>query len=181
MVNSMTPVWSLQDVTKAMAHAATANDGWTAVDRPKAGWYTNGTSSAGSNSSFFSIELRNISADASHITVLSLKSYGKEWAGSKIKIEVEVESPLGGGSTSRPPRTAEYYVDGHHNKSISVAYPHRFRLPGEEGKGSTSVGAKAGDTIRARFTNVGGTQFKISGLAVCELLMSEEEADNEQQ
>jgi hypothetical protein len=176
MVNSMTPVWDQQDVIMALGHVMTENDGWTTLDRPKAGWYTNRTTSDGSNSSFFAIELRNISAAASHLTVLSLKSYGEAWAGSRIKIEVEIESPPSAGSSRRPPRRAEYFVEGHHAKRISVSYPHRFRLPGGDAGG---VEAKAGDTIRARFTNVGNTQFKISGLAFCELLMGEEVEEDE--
>jgi hypothetical protein len=173
MANQMTPVWTQEDVARAMKRVVMENDGWIAVDRPKAGWYTNGgTSSAGNNSSFFSIEMRNISADASHITILSLKSYGSQWEGSRIRIVVEVEASTNDAVPSR--RSAEYYVDGYHNKSISVSYPHRFRLPGVREDSGVVGGARAGDTVRAQFTNVGAAQFKISGLAICELAMSEE-------
>jgi hypothetical protein len=172
MVNPMTPVWTVTDVTKAVEHVLTRNDGWTADNQHKVGWYTNSSlSSSGKKSvsqSFFSIELRNISMSADYITVLSLKSYGPEWEGSRIRIDVAVQSPGRG----RPPlRTTRYFVNGHHDKRISVSYPHRFRLPSAEAAGDS--GAKAGDTIRVRFTNVGGTQFKMSGLAICELAMSE--------
>jgi hypothetical protein len=170
MVSKMTLTWSPNRfkryvglVDDAMKRVVTANDGWKAVPLPKPGWYTNG-SSVRANQSFFSIALRNISADADHLTVISMKSYGPQWAGSRIGITVEVASP----SSPRRPRIARYFVEGHHDKPISVSYPHRFRLPGNAGGG-----AKAGDTIRARFTNVGRTQFKIIGLAICEMAMSE--------
>jgi hypothetical protein len=164
MVNRMTPVYMRVGVKQAIEPVLVENSGWVAVDMPYAGWYTN-TSDAS-----FSIVLRNMTACASHLTVLSQTSYhDKEWVGSRMKIEVEIESPA---SSNR--RTAEYFVDGHHDKRDSAPYPHRFRLPGEGGSVGTA-GARAGDTLRARFTKIGGTQFKLLGLAVCELLASENE------
>jgi hypothetical protein len=107
----------------------------------------------------------NIKTTLNHLTILSLKSYRKEWEGSEIEIQIDV---MPGGSG--PPRTARYVVEGHHAKRITVSYPRRLRLPGEVGA------AEVGDTVRAKFTKVGGTMFKISGIAFCDLLMDEVEA-----
>jgi hypothetical protein len=161
MVSYASDVHNGRDVRMALEPVMTENEGWEAESGSKAGWYT--STSIGKKNAVFAIELRNISMEVDQITVLSLKSYGPKWAGSRLKIEVEVESP--GAATTRFPRTAKYFVDGHHDKRTSVSYPHRFRLPAGEDTGGA---AKAGDDIRARFTLVGGTEFKISGLAVCQ-------------
>jgi hypothetical protein len=173
MVNPMTTVWAKKDVEKAMQHVMKENDGWIAVDKPKAGWYTNRTIGGGSRAPFFSVEMRNISMDVHYITVLSLKSYGPEWARSQVKIDVAVEPPSATvGNPRRPPKSKalSYSLSGYHDKRISVSYPNRFLIPSADGSGD---GAKAGDTVRVSFTKVGGTQFKLSGLALCELAMSE--------
>jgi hypothetical protein len=164
-------VWSGRDIDAALRSVLTQNSGWASIDsRPKAGWYTNG-STVNQNSHeeegrpSFTIELRNISKEVDHLTVLSLKSYGPEWDGSRIEIQVEVLSPAN-RTVSR--RSARYFVDGFHSRTTSVSYPHRFRLPGE-------AGAAVGDTVRATFTKLGGRTFKMSGLSLCKLLMSEAE------
>jgi hypothetical protein len=154
------PVWSDNDVERALTHIMTENNGWVSVDRPKAGWYTNSSLEQPS----FSIELRKITMSVDYLTLVTLKSYHPEFADSWIEVKVEITSP---SRPISPPRAARYEVDGFHDKKISVSYPHRFRLPGEGG-------AEVGDTIRATFTRMGGTAFKMSGMAFCKSVRDDE-------
>jgi hypothetical protein len=94
--------------------------------------------------------------DADTFTLFSLKSYGPDWIDSKLHVDIQVIPAAGPDDGTEP---LQVFVDGYHNRTTSVPYPHRFRLPGN--------GARAGDTIRANFTLVNGTTFKIVGMAFC--------------
>jgi hypothetical protein len=170
MVNFMTNVWWGEEVGLALDHVLVEQAGWETVDRrPKSGWRTNLTTAnltaaGGEQQSHFTIEVRNISQPVDTFTLLSLKSYGPEWEGSELFVDISV-IPGGreGGGGLAEESAARGYVVGYHAKEISVPYPHRFRLGGE--------GARIGDTIRATFTLTGGKNFFISGLAFCRSLI----------
>jgi hypothetical protein len=172
IVNPMSVTSVGEGVQKAVDYVLLENVGWEVADRkPKSGWRTNLTvanlTEAGGQQSHFTIEVRNITQPVDTFTLLSLKSYGPEWAGSQLLFDVRVIPGGGGGGGEQPPTSsaATRHVDGYHDKAISVPYPHRFRLSGS--------GAQVGDTIRATFTLTRGKNFFISGIAFCRSLIGD--------
>jgi hypothetical protein len=114
----------------------------------------------------FEIEIPNVTLPTKYFTVVSMKSYSKDWVGSKLKVTVDLirsvqsqpTEPTSASDAKSPPPEV-YEIAGYHEIRTSVFFPHKFALPGG--------GARVGDTIRARFELVGGTMFKIGGIAFC--------------
>jgi hypothetical protein len=102
-----------------------------------------------------------------HLTVLSLKSDAPEWANSTLSVRIQVDRvgrPGGGEREESAGKSGDgdvrmFAIDGHHGLRTSVHFPHKLRVPGGP--------ALAGDAIRADFSLVSGSAFKIAGIAFC--------------
>jgi hypothetical protein len=103
------------------------------------------------------------------LTVISMKSYGPEWANSTLQVRLTVtrEQPRSGGGGEGQARPVEstssqtFTIDGYHETRTSVHFAHKLPLPGGE------TPANIGDAIQADFRLVSGSTFKIKGLAFC--------------
>lgn len=160
MVNRQTSIYETKHVKAALAPVLQTQNGWAAsgypIKQPRTGFY------ASEQNATFDLELRDISQDAKYLTVLSMKSYGPTWVGSKLRLHVSVMRKAAEAAAPSPPVAAEatYEIDGYHAVKTSVHFPHKFPVPGD--------GAKSGDTIRVNATLVSGSTFKIAGLAFCQ-------------
>jgi hypothetical protein len=108
----------------------------------------------------FELEIPNVALPTKYVTVVSMKSYSEDWVGSKLKVTVDLIPSVQRKPGEPASETSEVYeIAWYHEIRTSVFFPHKFALPGG--------GARVGDTIRARFELVGGTMFKIGGIALC--------------
>ena len=95
---------------------------------------------------------------------MALQSYGPRWEGSRVAVRAEASS----SSTSSPFSSSHGYrhllpeavvLSGEHGRSTSELYNHEIVLGGG--------GAPAGEDLRVEVELVGGTTFKIMGMALC--------------
>mmetsp|Transcript_24813 Transcript_24813/g.28336 ORF Transcript_24813/g.28336 Transcript_24813/m.28336 type:complete len:579 (-) Transcript_24813:125-1861(-) len=177
----LAPVWV---VTTNSSTSTTTDEssGWKVtgypVRTPRTGWYAHTA-----NATF---ELRVPILVPTHtLTIVSMKSYGPTWIGSKLAVTVTIQrasssssennnnninSTTTNGTTTiitsplddldNHDTTATYEIDGFHDIQTSVHFPHKFPLPGKDG-------AAVGDEVIVRARLVGGSTFKINGLALC--------------
>lgn len=145
------------------------NEGWAAegfpIKQPRAGWYSHKPNST------FSIKIERMEVNTKYVVILSMKSYSEKWVGSKLAVSTTVvNSPvvpehdgnrtlawdaIGGGGSS----DSIFYIDGYHTTQTSVHFPHKIPIPGG--------GAKAGESLILDAKLVGGSEFKIAGMAFC--------------
>ncbi|EJK56148.1 hypothetical protein THAOC_24019, partial [Thalassiosira oceanica] len=78
-----------------------------------------------------------------------MRSYGEKWSDSRLKVDVYAGDEL--------LKTEE--VVGYHDKKTSETYNIKMKL---------ARGVKAGEDVRIQLELVGGSTFKISGMAVCD-------------
>mmetsp|Transcript_2072 Transcript_2072/g.2333 ORF Transcript_2072/g.2333 Transcript_2072/m.2333 type:complete len:278 (+) Transcript_2072:499-1332(+) len=178
----LAPVWV---VTTNSSTSTTTDEssGWKVtgypVRTPRTGWYADTA-----NATF---ELRVPILVPTHtLTIVSMKSYGPTWIGSKLAVTVTIRRASSSSenknnnknnstttnstttTTSTSPlddldnhdTTATYEIDGFHDIQTSVHFPHKFPLPGKDG-------AAVGDEVIVRARLIGGSTFKINGLALC--------------
>ena len=133
---------NFRTVEKLFSNFTLRNDGWTMVDTDtaKLGW-------APMKGKTWELDFP---FSATSISILYMKSYGEKWESSRVRCEIEnldtnsiVETEL---------------LEGTHNKTTSETYSSRFNLK----RKSSSVKG-----FRIRLTLVGGTYFKMMGLALC--------------
>ncbi|KAL3822186.1 hypothetical protein ACHAXA_008202 [Cyclostephanos tholiformis] len=137
----------------------TSNEGWEAAnDNNKLGWVpANGIGSK------FTMEFKGISRPVRAVTWMIMRSYGERWEGSMLNVEVWSGETL----------LARKDIEGYHDKKTSETYNIKMRLDdvgvdgGESPKGSER-GAVVGSDLRIEFKLVGGSTFKISGMAICD-------------
>jgi hypothetical protein len=148
--------WRAKPVVKRKAHPTRFH--------PRTGWFGD------SPNATFTLLLTNLTMATTSLTVISMKSYGPEWANSTLQVRLTVtrEQPRGGsggaGQARRPGASSSsssssqtFTIDGHHETRTSVHFAHKLPLPGGE------TPANPGDTIRADFRLVSGSMFKIKG------------------
>jgi len=162
-----------------MERVLISNDGWQAegfpIRQPRTGWYSHIANST------FSMKVET-TVDTNFMLLLSMKSYGANFIGSKIAVttRVVVKGSTVGNSTNATTtdgidvpalgnttgvgvddvdRNSGFVIDGYHETKTSVHFPHK--IPISDG------GAKAGDTIILDVKLIGGSYFKIAGLAFC--------------
>ena len=135
-------------LTDRIAKYLTSNEGWSAMDdNNKLGWVP--TSGLGSK---FTMEFKTIVQPVRVVTWMIMRSYGEKWDGSMLSVEVWSNGTL----------LAKQDIEGYHDKKTSETYNIKMRLDGE------GRGAGVGSDLQINFTLIGGTTFKISGMAICD-------------
>lgn len=137
-----------------------SNEGWSAADdNGKLGWVP--SSGIGSK---FTLEWKSVAQPVRAVTWMIMRSYGEKWENSRVKIEVWSDNKL---------MTAEEVV-GFHDKKTSETYNIKMKLGATSGTNksgdvtSNSGGVSVGEDLRVTFELVGGSTFKISGMAICD-------------
>ena len=165
MVGKGTGVNVVEELRQRIQPVLYSSDGWEIAGRPvqnpRTGWYARRTNAT------FEIRVPATDAPMHFLTIMSMKSYGPDWIGSKLNVEVTIQSPFESANTTaaaavQPPddaATASYEIDGYHEIKTSVHFPHKFKLPGN--------GARIGDVVILKAKLVGGVTFKINGIALC--------------
>ncbi|KAL7548471.1 hypothetical protein ACHAWF_011785 [Thalassiosira exigua] len=127
----------------------TFNEGWGAVDdNNKLGWVP--TSGIGSK---FTMEWTKVAQPVRAVTWMIMRSYGEKWEGSRLKVDVWSGDTL----------MATKDIVGFHDKKTSETYNIKMRLDGDQ-----TAGVERGSNLKIAFELIGGTTFKISGMAVCD-------------
>ena len=135
-------------LTDRIAKYLTSNDGWGAMDdNNKLGWVP--MSGIGSK---FTMEFKKIVQPVRAVTWMIMRSYGEKWDGSMLSVEVWSNGVL----------LARQDIEGYHDKKTSETYNIKMRLDGKGG------GALTGSDLKINFALIGGTTFKISGMAICD-------------
>ena len=133
-----------QRLTDKLKPHMASNEGWSAADdNNKLGWVPSGLGSK------FTLEFKRISHEVHAVTWMIMRSYGEKWSDSRLKVDVYSGSEL--------IKTEE--VIGYHEKKTSETYNIKMKL---------ARGVKAGEDVRIQLELVGGSTFKISGMAVCD-------------
>ena len=152
-----------------LAPYLTMNEGWTSEsDHGKLGLVPaapeGGGSAPSGGGARFALEVKELEQPVRVITVMALQSYGPRWEGSRVAVRAEASS----SSTSSPFSSSHGYrhllpeavvLSGEHGRSTSELYNHEIVLGGG--------GAPAGEDLRVEVELVGGTTFKIMGMALC--------------
>jgi len=163
VVNRMTGPFTKYELRPIMDQVVFFNEGWNAdgfpIQQPRTGWYGNGENAS------FSMKLENVTVNTNFVIILTMKSYGPKFLNSKLAVLPSVvKAPAVMASDFLNNRTvdfengATFLIDGYHETKTSVHFPHKVMIPG---------GAKVGDSIILDAKIVGGSHFKIAGLAFC--------------
>jgi hypothetical protein len=164
MVFRQTGIIRPQHINKVLRTVLKSNDGWVAkgkpIQHPRTGWYAQKANAT------FSMQLHNISVETNFLTFLTMKSYGPTFVGTKLAVVARVahDGDLNNinpndSAKSHDEQETSYEISGYHETKTSVHFPHQLQLPGG--------GAKVGDTIFVEAKLVGGSHFKIAGMAFC--------------
>lgn len=143
-------------LTEKVNHLISSNEGWGAVDdNNKLGWVP--TSGLGSK---FTMEWKKISQPVRAVTWMIMRSYGDNWEGSMLRVEV----------WSGDTMLVKQDIEGFHDKKTSETYNIKMSLLGDGGggDGKKEKGVAVGDDLKITFELVGGKTFKISGMAICD-------------
>mmetsp|Transcript_12817 Transcript_12817/g.19212 ORF Transcript_12817/g.19212 Transcript_12817/m.19212 type:complete len:931 (+) Transcript_12817:127-2919(+) len=161
-----------EQLAEKMEEVIISNNGWLAdgdpITNPRTGWYT-----YESNSSF-TMRIENITEDTNAVIIYAMKSYGPKFLRSKLSVTTRAERvvPLNDDdnvsihnfSTSQHidmkelSETFTTAIDGYHDTHTSVHFPYTIPIIG---------GARIGDTVILNAQLVGGSHFKIAGIAFC--------------
>ena len=140
-----------QRITDKVKPYITSNEGWSAMDdNNKLGWVP--TSGLGSK---FTMEWKKISHPVRAVTWMIMRSYGDKWEGSMLRVEV-----WSGEDTLMATKD----IEGYHDKKTSETYNIKMKL----GSGDVWNGVAVGSDLKITFELVGGSTFKISGMAICD-------------
>ena len=139
------------ELTRVLDPVLKSNDGWIVKGRPdrnpRVGFYAEKANAT------FTMKFPITETSMNFLTIFSMKSYGPDWIGSKMELRMTIEHPR--NTTD----TATREIDGFHEIKTSVHFPHKFALPGN--------GASVGDSVILEAKLVGGSTFKIHGMALC--------------
>lgn len=134
-------------------------EGTSIFAKPRPGWIA-----TAANASFETI-LDGEHSGIKYVTILSMKSYGKKWEGSQLKVTFW-DMGVGGMTNNdeiKASLVGEYLIGGFHHSNTSVLYPHKLLLQGTGSDGRIPVG----HWLKTTFTVVGGTTFRIQGILYC--------------
>jgi hypothetical protein len=126
-------------------------------DNNKLGWAP--TSGVGST---FILEWKNITQPVRAVTWMIMRSYGEKWDGSLSDVEVWSENTL----------VLKNNIEGFHNKTTSETYNIKMNLFDNDKRQGDGNGVVIGINLKIVFMLVGGSTFKISGMAICDHLKS---------
>jgi hypothetical protein len=146
MVSGLAGIMTPEHIDKAFSNVMKSSYGWEAQGT----WYTIPRLAyvATTEKATFSLKI-HVSSPTEFFTILLMESYGPNFVGTNLRIEVNIEY-------DNPPMA--YNVSGYHNMKTSVLVPHKFRLPRI---------AQQGESIHFKATLTRGAYFRISGLAFC--------------
>lgn len=135
----------------------TVNEGWSAVDdNNKLGWVPEKLHSK------FTMEWKAVTQPVRALTLMTMRSYGEKWADSKLRVEIWSGEKL----------MASDEMVGFHDKNTSETYNVKIKIgshvSGEDASSSADEEVPIGSELKINFELVGGTTFKISGMAVCD-------------
>ena len=135
----------------------TLNEGWIAADdNNKLGWVPSG------NGSKFTMEWKSVTQSVRALTLMIMRSYGDKWEGSKLKVEIWSKEKL----------MASDEIVGFHDKNTSETYNIKMQVgqisPKVQQPDVVVNEIPTGSDLRITFELVGGTTFKISGMAICD-------------
>lgn len=129
---------------------ATVWHGWNlGNDGGKLGFTPSTATGSSSNSTVMVLEF-TFPQTIRSVTLFYMKSYGEKWRGSRLHFRV--------GKADDSPQVTEMLLHGVHDKETSEMYTEAMELP---------VPIPIGTRMRVEASLVGGTMFKIMGLAVC--------------
>lgn len=120
-------------------------------DKPRPGWIANATKAV------FTLAIPVDTQPIRKLTLVSMKSYGKKWKDSRLKVSLVVHNATTGDTVD----TSEHYIDGMHNEQTSVYFKNRLKV------GKVGNLAVSGTLLRARFELVGGNSFRINAMLFC--------------
>lgn len=150
MSRMSTDMFSEKQVDERMNLHMLKNQGWQAVsDFKKLGYVP-----VGGLHSKFTLRFNNISQPIRSVMLTVMKSYGDKWANSQILVTAQVVK-------DRKPshvRLRRGQIEGFHGKNTSEQYTHTPYFPHV---------VAAGTDLRISVELVGGSTFKIMGMAVC--------------
>lgn len=134
-----------------------SQNGWNAQDdNAKNGWVPmNGVGSK------FTFELKQLSQRVTVVTFMVMKSYGEKWQGSKIRINASFRADTNGQYESL---AEPMEISGEHDKQTSETYNYEMDLTITHPEG-----AAIGSDLKVDVELIGGTTFKIMGLAFCDI------------
>lgn len=128
------------------------NNGWEVRDDHK----KLGFAATKSNATI-EFEFKEIKKSVRVLNIVSTKSYGIKWKDSEIEIEAFIDK---NGVRSATP-AGSMSILGYHDKETSESYHHMMVLPDKEQSWLQ-------ETLRVRVKLVGGSAFKITGMAFCD-------------
>ena len=141
----------------------TTNEGWDAIDdNGKNGFVpTKGTGSK------FTLEVKKLSQPVNVLTFMVMTSYGAKWEGSRIRVTAFFRKKSSGEYEKL---AGPMEISGEHNKQTSETYIHEMKVMGDESEGGAmAVANGVGGDLKVHVELVGGTTFKIMGIAFCHL------------
>lgn len=133
----------------------TSNNGWSAAnDNSKLGWVPAG------NGSKFTMEWKSVTQPVRALTLLIMRSYGEKWEGSKLKVQIWSNEKL----------MSSDEIVGFHDKHTSETYNVKMKIGVIDSSEQSAVDKEVpvGSDLKITFELVGGTTFKISGMAICD-------------
>ena len=138
------------------------NDGWKASDDNNKLGYV-----ATKEGAVFEMQLQNIDSNAQTFNFMIMKSYGEKWNNSKVRVEVYITKKRPTTTTASTGIVIERSIEmnGFHDKKTSETYTHQLDMNGD---GTNNIG-EIGDDLKLRFILVGGSTFKIMGMAFCDV------------
>ena len=140
-----------------MKTVITKNDGWVAKDDSNKLGYT--ATKAGA---MFEMGFKNLNSSIQTINLFVMRSYGDKWEGSKIRVNTLVTR---GGSSNRIEGSTVHdlkkstEVKRFHDNKTSETYTFQLVL---------GQGAMKNDDLAVKIELVGGSTFKIMGMAFCD-------------
>jgi len=159
VIGKGTGMQKVEQLSPVINSVLSSSDGWAVLGKPgknpRTGWYANQANAT------FEIRVPIAQVPIHFLTIVAMKSYGPSWVGSKLEIKTTILRPSEAAATTKtnPFNVATFEVDGYHEIKTSVHFPNKFRLPGN--------GASVGDVVMVEARLIGGSVFKINGIALC--------------
>ena len=151
-----------------MQQVLTSNNGWEAQDDNNKLGYV-----AIKANATFEIELKSINTMIRTLNFMHMKSYGEKWYRSKLRVDVSVIKKKKTSSLEQEGVVVEKNIEmtGFHDKNTSETYTSQLDLYHDDE--TNDVGdlkgiADEGDDLRVRFSLIGGSTFKMMGMAFCD-------------
>ena len=142
-----------------MKLVVTRNDGWEAADGSRKLGYV-----ATKEGASFDMEFNNLSASVQTLNFLVMKSYGEKWEGSRIKVDAVVTTAAAAADAEvGNEHSKSIEITGFHDRQTSETYTVQLDL-----RSDGQHGARKSDNLKVSIKLIGGSTFKIMGMAFCD-------------